>query len=265
MNTKITVPDILRRKDTQQKIVAITSYNFLTAKLVHEYVDIILVGDSISQVLFGENSTLSIPFEVMLYCAKSVRKAVKNSMLVFDMPFGSYQISKEDARKNIVKVMKETGADAVKMEGGLEISELVKEITNIGVPVMGHIGMLPQSVKKYGGYKIQGRDEQTAEKIFRDAKELEKSGVFSIVLEALPYSLAKRITEEIKIPTIGIGAGPYCDGQIIVLEDIIGLTDTPPSFVRRYENLSEKIKNAVSEFSKDVRENRYPSLSESYK
>lgn len=259
------VGNILKKKEGE-KIAAITSYNWLFAKIVDEVgVDVILVGDSMANVLYGEGSTIPISLDVMIHHAKSVVKAVEGTMVVFDMPFGSYQISAEDAKRNVIRVMKEAGVDGVKFEGGAEIGKLVEEVVMMGVPVMGHIGLLPQRVGILGGYRVQGRDEEAAKRLIEDAKALESAGVFSIVLEAIPYSLAQIITGEVKVPTIGIGAGPYCDGQIIVLEDILGLTEKVPSFVRRYESLRTRIKEAVMGYVEDVRRGRYPVLEESYR
>lgn len=235
----------------KKKIICLTSYNYLFAKLVDEtgLVDIILVGDSMNEVLFGERNTTTIPLDIMIWCARSVRKAVKNSMVVFDMPFGTFY-TKEIALQNVVKVIKETDVDAVKIEGGKDKAEIIEAITQIGIPVMGHVGLLPQRVR-FSGYKKQGKTEESAKAISEDAKAVEGAGAFSVVLEAVEENLAERITKTLKIPTIGIASGEKCDGKIAVLEDIVGLTQPPPKHVKQYENLAEKIINAVIKYAKE--------------
>jgi 3-methyl-2-oxobutanoate hydroxymethyltransferase len=235
----------------KKKIICLTSYSYLFAKIVDEtgLVDAILVGDSMNEVWFGERNTTTIPLDVMIWCARSVRKAVKNAMVVFDMPFGTFW-SKEVALKNVVKIVKEADPDAVKIEGGKDVSEIIKEIVKIGVPVMGHIGLLPQRAR-ITGYKKQGKEEESAKRIFEDALCVEESGAFSVVLESVETELAKKITQSIKIPTIGIASGPYCDGKIAVLEDIVGLTQPPPKHIKPYDNLAEKIYNAVIKYAEN--------------
>ncbi len=235
----------------KKKIICLTSYSYLFAKIVDEtgLVDVILVGDSMNEVWFGERNTTTIPLDVMIWCARSVRKAVKNAMVVFDMPFGTFW-SKEVALKNVVKIVKEADPDAVKIEGGKDVSEIIKEIVKIGVPVMGHIGLLPQRAR-ITGYKKQGKEEESAKRIFEDALCVEESGAFSVVLESVESELAKKITQSIKIPTIGIASGPYCDGKIAVLEDIVGLTQPPPKHIKPYDNLAEKIYNAVIKYAEN--------------
>ncbi len=245
-----TATDIVKLKG-QKKIIALTSYTYLFAKIVDELsvVDIILVGDSMSQVLFGERTTATIPLDIMIWCAKSVRKAVKNAMLVFDMPFGTFY-SKEVALQNVIKVVKETDVDAVKIEGGSEKEEIISEIVELGVPVMGHIGLLPQKVR-ISGYKKQGKTEDSAKKILEDARAVEQAGAFTVVLEAVEENLSERITKELKIPTIGIASGDKCDGKIAVLEDIVGLTQPPPKHIKPYDNLAQKIKEIVINYAKE--------------
>ncbi|GBD02884.1 3-methyl-2-oxobutanoate hydroxymethyltransferase [bacterium HR19] len=235
----------------KKKIICLTSYSYLFAKIVDEtgLVDVILVGDSMNEVWFGERNTTTIPLDVMIWCARSVRKAVKNAMVVFDMPFGTFW-SKEVALKNVVKIVKEADPDAVKIEGGKDVSEIIREIVKIGVPVMGHIGLLPQRAR-ITGYKKQGKEEESAKRIFEDALSVEESGAFSVVLESVETELAKKITQSLKIPTIGIASGPYCDGKIAVLEDIVGLTQPPPKHVKPYDNLAEKIYNAVVKYAEN--------------
>lgn len=235
----------------KRKIICLTSYSYLFAKIVDEtgLVDLILVGDSMNEVWFGERTTNTIPLEVMLWCARSVRKAVKNALVVFDMPFGTFH-SKEVALDSIVKIIKQTDVDAVKLEGGEEKAEIIREIVGMGIPVMGHVGLLPQK-SRITGYRKQGKTEESARKVYIDAKAVEEAGAFSIVLEAVEEKLAEKITRDISIPTIGIASGNSCDGKIAVLEDIVGLTQPPPKHVKQYDKLAEKIYEAVVKFAKD--------------
>lgn len=245
-----TVQNIVSLKG-ERKIICLTSYTYLFAKIVDEtgLVDIILVGDSMNEVLFGERTTTTIPLDVMIWCARSVRKAVKNAFLVFDMPFGTFHTEKV-ALDSVVKVVKECDPDAVKIEGGKNMAEIIKKIVNMGIPVMGHVGLLPQKVR-ITGYKKQGKTEQSAKEIFEDAKAVEESGAFSVVLESVEENLAKKITESLKIPTIGIASGEFCDGKIAVLEDIIGLTQPPPKHIKPYDNIAQRIYEAIVKFAKD--------------
>jgi len=261
---KLTIHDIISKKG-KEKIVALTAYDYQMAKLEDETgIDIILVGDSVSNVLLGYDNTLRISMDEMLVFTKAVARGIKRALLVGDMPFLSFQVSKEEAIKNAGEFIK-AGCDAVKIEGGEESVNVVEYLVKNGIPVMGHIGLTPQWILKMGGYKVQGKTEESIKKLKKDAKLLEEAGVFSIVLEGVKEEVAKEITEDLKIPTIGIGAGRFCDGQILVVWDILGYTAPPyPKFVRLYENLRERIKEALSKFREDVIKGNYPSEKEIY-
>ncbi|CUS98579.1 3-methyl-2-oxobutanoate hydroxymethyltransferase [Candidatus Kryptobacter tengchongensis] len=263
---KVTTKILIEMKKRGEKIAMLTAYDFLIAKLLDEAgIDVILVGDSLGNVFQEHETTLPVTVDDMIYHAKAVCRAVKRAMVVVDMPFLSYQVSLEEAIKNCGRVLKETCAEGVKLEGGSEIIDVVYKLTSIGIPVMGHLGLTPQSIHKFGGYDVRGVDEKEAEKILNDAKELESAGAFSIVLEKIPSGLAKKITETISIPTIGIGAGPFCDGQVLVVYDMLGLFEEfKPKFVRRYAELSKIIRNAFENYISDVKSGKFPSESESY-
>ncbi|RKY61606.1 MAG: 3-methyl-2-oxobutanoate hydroxymethyltransferase [Candidatus Neomarinimicrobiota bacterium] len=266
MNKKIRVSTILKRKKEGVKITALTAYDYTFAYLIDEAgVDIILVGDSCGNVCAGYETTLPVTVDELIYHARSVRRGVKRALLVADMPFMSYQENTEQALHNAGRFMKETGAEAVKMEGGRHICGTVRKMVDIGIPVMGHLGFTPQSVHGFGGYKVRGEDSGEAEKIRTDALALQDAGVFSIVLEKVPAGLAKEISGMLEIPTIGIGAGPHCDGQILVSYDLIGLYDKVRfKFVRQYARLAEDVRNAVVAYCKDVRDEQFPAEDESY-
>jgi len=262
----ITTKVLQARKDRKEKIAMLTAYDFLTAKFLDEaLLDIILVGDSLSNVIQGNETTLPVTLEEMIYHTKIVRKAVKRAMVVSDMTFMSYQVGVKEAILNCGRVMKETGCDAVKMEGGGFIAETVRRLVEIGIPVMGHLGLMPQSINKYGSYKTRGEDKKEAEQIYKDAFILQDAGVFAIVLEKIPASLGKKISKELKIPTIGIGAGPDCDGQVLVTHDMLGMIEEfQPRFVRKYLNLANDMKNAFRRYIQDVRNGKFPNKDESY-
>lgn len=245
-------------KGESEKIACLTAYDYTSAKILDEAgIDLILVGDSLGMVVGGLENTLQVTLDDMIYHTKSVKKGIKRGFLVADMPFGSYHISEEDALKNIIRVIKESGAEAVKLEGGKEIAPLVKKLVSAGINVMGHVGLMPQQVLIQGGYKIQGRDN--SEKVIEDATAIENSGAFAIVLEGILSDVAKKITENLKIPSIGIGAGKYCDGQILVYHDVFGLFDNfTPKFVKRYVNLRKQILKAAKEYSMDVKKGSFP-------
>ncbi|GAC1619415.1 MAG: 3-methyl-2-oxobutanoate hydroxymethyltransferase [Candidatus Acidiferrum sp.] len=269
---KITVPDLLQRKfpaagsPTAEKITCLTAYDYPTARLVDEAgVDVVLVGDSLGMVVLGYESTLPVTMEETLHHTRAVRRAVRRALLVVDMPYGSYHDDLNEAVRNAMRFVKEAGAEAVKVEGGERRLELVSRLTEAEIPVMGHLGLTPQSVNALGGYRVQGKSASAAEQLMRDARALEAAGAFAIVLEAVPRELAAEITRDVKIPTIGIGAGPDCDGQILVLHDLLGLTfREPPKFARQYANLGEIISSAVREYCDDVRKSNFPSDEESY-
>lgn len=266
MDNKIRVSTILKRKSEGVKITALTAYDYTFGYLIDEAgVDLILVGDSCGNVCAGYETTLPVTVEELIYHTRSVKRGVKRALLVADMPFMSYQETVEQALHNAGRFMKEGGAEAVKIEGGEHICSTVRRMVDIGIPVMGHLGFTPQSVHEFGGYKIRGKDEKEAARIKHDALALQDAGAFSIVLEKVPSLLAREVSESLKIPTIGIGAGPDCDGQILVSYDLLGLYDKMNlKFVRRYANLGEEVRKAVSEYCKDVWEGTFPSEGESY-
>ena len=253
------VPQFIEKKKKKEKIVMITAYDYLTALIIDEVgIDGVLVGDSLGMVIKGEENTLNVELEEVIYHTKAVKKGTKNALIVADMPFLSYQISKEKALDNAGKLIK-AGAQAVKIEGGEEVADKIEYIIKNGIPVMGHLGMTPQFVNIFGKYKVIGRKDFEKRKLKNDAKILENIGVFSIVLECITHNLAKEITESLKIPTIGIGAGLNCDGQILVFQDVIGLTPYKFKFVKRYANLREIIKKALEQYKKEVKEEKFPS------
>ena len=262
----VTTRDFLAWKAAGRRIVTVTAYDALFGRLVDEAgVDCVLVGDSVNQVLAGEPSTLSATVEQMIYHARAVRRGVKRALLVVDLPFLSYQVSREEAVRNAGRIMKETGAQAVKLEGGAAMAATVQALVEIGIPVMGHLGLTPQSVHALGGYRVQGREEETARRIESDAAALESAGVFSIVLELVPAALAGKITKARGVATIGIGAGPLCDGQVLVLPDLLGLNDGfAPKFLKRYASLAEDVRAAVGRYAEDVRGGAYPDADHSF-
>lgn len=263
---RVTTLRLRQMKQQGQKIVCLTAYDALMARIFDEAgVDIILVGDSLGNVFQGHETTIPVTLEEMIYHTRAVVRGVRRAMVVTDMPFMSYQVSVEEAFRNAGRIMKEAGAGAVKLEGGERVVEAVARMTAAGIPVMGHLGLTPQSIHQFGSYRVRGTDPKEAEQILRDAKLLEEAGAFAIVLEKIPAELARKVTESLSIPTIGIGAGVYCDGQVLVYTDLLGLTvDFQPRFVRRYERLYERILQAVSQFADDVRAQRFPSEEESY-
>lgn len=263
---KITILELKRMKDEGEKISMITAYDFPFARIFSDAgIEIILVGDSAANVFAGYDSTLPITMDDMLYHTRAVARAKPGALVVGDMPFMSYHISVEDAIKNAGRFIKEGYAEAVKLEGGENIAERVRAITDMDIPVMGHIGLTPQSIHRMGGYKVQGRDDLSRKKLLQDAKSLEEAGVFSIVLEAVPSDLAREITKSVAIPTIGIGAGIDCDGQVLVMHDILGLIfGKRPKFVKEYINLREASEKAVSEFIREVKEKKFPTKEFTY-
>ncbi len=262
----MTIPAIIGKKNSGSKITALTAYDFSFAKLLDATdIDIILVGDSLAMVALGFPNTLPVTMDTMIAHTRAVRQGIKNSLLVGDMPFMSYQVSEEQAIANAGRFLQEAGAAAVKLEGGVRVAQKVRAIVQAGIPVMGHIGLTPQSVHQFGGYKVQGKNLLQARQIKQDARELEKAGAFAIVLEGIPSDLASEITDCLKIPTIGIGAGPHCDGQILVLQDMLGITqDFTPKFVKRYANLDAEIKKAVGQYIDEVHSGEFPGLEHSY-
>ena len=263
---RVTTKALLKLKREKVKITALTAYDFITAKLLDAAgIDLLLVGDSLSNVFQGNETTLPVTMDEMIYHTKAVAKGVKRAMIVVDMPFMSYQLNVDEAFRNAGRIMKETPAGAVKLEGGERVAETIYKITDNGIPVMGHIGLMPQSIHQYGGYRERGRTDEEAQEILNDAKIIEQAGAFALVLEKIPAKLAKEITGKVKIPTIGIGAGKYCDGQILVTPDMLGLnTDFHPRFVRYYATLADEIDKAVKNYITDVRNSKFPTEKESY-
>jgi 3-methyl-2-oxobutanoate hydroxymethyltransferase len=262
----VTTHSLIEMKQKGERIVALTCYDALFARLLDASgVDILLVGDSVNSVLAGAPSTLSATLDQMIYHTTIVRRGTERAMVVCDMPFLSYQVTPEDAVKNCGRAMKETGCHAVKLEGGQPMATTVRRLVDVGIPVMGHIGLTPQSVHALGGYRVQGRDDVTAERLKADAKALEDAGAFAVVLELVPAPLASQISKSLTIPTIGIGAGPACDGQVLVLHDMLGLNDRfSAKFVKKYAALAEDVGEAVRVFSAEVREGRYPGPEHSF-
>jgi 3-methyl-2-oxobutanoate hydroxymethyltransferase len=271
-NGKVTVPDLLQRKTdaavslNKKKITCLTAYDYPTARLLDEAgVDVVLVGDSVAMVALGYDSTLPLTLEEALHHTKAVRRGVQRALVVADMPYGSYHGDLNEALRNAIRFVKEAGAEAVKVEGGERRLELIARLTEAEIPVMGHVGLTPQSVNALGGYRVQGKTPGAAEQVLRDARAVEAAGAFSIVLEALPRELAAEITQSVHIPTIGIGAGPDCDGQILVLHDMLGLTFRErPKFARQYANVGGTILEAVKQYCADVQSGSFPSDAESY-
>jgi 3-methyl-2-oxobutanoate hydroxymethyltransferase len=271
---KITVPQIQQRKFSNnnsgqtsgQKIACLTAYDYPTARLVDEAgIDVILVGDSLGMVVLGYESTLPVTIEEMLHHTRAVRRGAHRALVVSDMPYGSYHTDLSESLRNAMRFIKDAGAEAVKVEGGERRLELIARLTEAEIPVMAHIGLTPQSVNALGGYHVQGKTANSAEQLLRDARAVEAAGAFAIVLEAMPRELAAQITREVRVPTIGIGAGPDCDGQILVLTDMLGLTfGATPKFSRQYAGLGEVISGAVRQYCDDVRDATFPSDAESY-
>lgn len=263
---KITTHVLLEMKQKGEKISMLTAYDFSMAKLVDQAgIDVILVGDSASNVMAGHETTLPITLDQMIYHASSVVRGVDRALVVVDLPFGSYQGNSKEALASTIRIMKESGAHAVKMEGGEEILESIKRILTAGVPVMGHLGLTPQSIYKFGTYAVRATEEEEAEKLIHDSKLLEAAGCFALVLEKIPNSLAKRVAENLTIPVIGIGAGPNVDGQVLVLHDMLGInTEFKPRFLRKYADLHSIITGAVEHYVLDVKNRSFPNEKEQY-
>jgi 3-methyl-2-oxobutanoate hydroxymethyltransferase len=273
-NGKITVPDIQSRKfnsissspETKKKITCLTAYDYPTARLLDDAgVDILLVGDSLGMVVLGYDSTLPVTLDEMLQHVRAVRRGTKRALLVADMPYGSFHVSLDESIRNAMRLVKEGGAEAVKIEGGERRLELITRLVEAEIPVMGHVGLTPQSVNALGGFHVQGKTVDAARQLERDAQAVEAAGAFSVVLESVPRDLAAHITEKLRIPTIGIGAGPDCDGQVLVFHDLVGLTiGHTPKFARQYVNLGGEISRAAEAFCNDVRAGSFPSDAESF-
>jgi 3-methyl-2-oxobutanoate hydroxymethyltransferase len=262
----VTTLELLRKKERREPIVMLTCYDALFARLLEEAgVDILLVGDSVNQVLAGAATTLSATLDQMIYHTRIVRRGAERALVICDLPFLTYQVSREDALRNAGRVMQETGCHGVKLEGGQAVVPAVRALVEIGIPVMGHLGLTPQSVHALGGYRVQGREAGAAERLRADALALQEAGAFAIVLELVPAPLAAEVTASIAIPTIGIGAGPSCDGQVLVLPDMLGLNERfSPKFLKRYAALADEVRTAVRAYAADVREGRFPGPDHSF-
>ena len=265
-NSRMTTAKIRQMKINGEKIAMLTSYDFTLASLVDEAgIDMLLVGDSASNVVCGNMYTLPITVDEMIFLTKGVVRAAQHALVVCDMPFGSYQVSEEEAVRNAIKILKESGCDAVKLEGGEEILPAVRHMIQAGVPVMGHLGLTPQSVNQFGGYGLRAKEDKEAEKLIHDAKLLDEAGCFSIVLEKIPSALAEKVTKAVSCPVIGIGAGNKCDGQVLVLHDMLGINQGfKPKFLRHFASLGDEIKTAVDTYIEAVKDSSFPSAEESY-
>jgi 3-methyl-2-oxobutanoate hydroxymethyltransferase len=264
--TKVTTHVLQRMRNEGEKIAMLTAYDFSTARLLDEAkIDVILVGDSAANVMAGYKTTLPITLNDMIYHASSVVRAVERALVIVDLPFGTYQGNSKEALASAIRIMKESGADAVKMEGGIEIAESIDRILSAGIPVMGHLGLTPQSINKFGTYTVRATTQKEVDKILEDAKILEERGCFALVLEKIPASIGRLVTESITIPTIGIGAGPDTSGQVLVFHDMMGYSQQfSPRFLRRYHNFSEEIINAVTHYINDVKQHDFPNEKEQY-
>jgi 3-methyl-2-oxobutanoate hydroxymethyltransferase len=262
----MTVTDLVSMKTAGRRIVVLTCYDAVFARLLEQAgVDVLLVGDSLNQVLAGHETTLSTTLDQMIYHAASVRRGSRRALVFVDLPFLTYQVSIPEAIRNAGRVLQETGAHGVKLEGGSHMAETVSALVERGIPVIGHLGLTPQSVHALGGYRVQGREEKGADRLLQDAKALETAGACAIVLELIPAQVATRITKSLAIPTIGIGAGPGCDGQVLVLHDMLGLNEQfAPKFLKHYAKLGESVREAVRGFAADVREGKYPGKEHSF-
>ncbi len=263
---KITTATLQKMKSSGEKIAMLTAYDFSFAGIMDKAgIDVILVGDSASNVMAGHETTLPITLDQMIYHASSVIRGIKRCLVVVDLPFGSYQSNSEIALASAIRIMKETGAHAIKLEGGAEVADIVGRIVSAGIPVMGHLGLTPQSIYKFGTYNVRAKEEAEAQKLLQDALTLEQAGCFGIVLEKIPAALAEKVTASLHIPTIGIGAGAGCDGQVLVMHDMIGInTEFKPRFLRQYLNLYDQITVAFQSFIHDVKEGTFPNKEESY-
>jgi 3-methyl-2-oxobutanoate hydroxymethyltransferase len=266
MTDKITIPSLAAMKQRGEKIVSLTAYDYPTALLLDRAgVHVLLVGDSVSMVVAGRPNTLEASVDEMVYHTRSVRRGVARALLVADLPYGSYHVSEDDAIRNALRLIREGGAEAVKLEGGRKQAPLVERLVQADIPVMGHIGLTPQAIHLLGGYRVQGKTPEAGEHLLDDARALAAAGAFAIVLEGMPREVAAWITREVPLPTIGIGAGPECDGQILVLHDMLGLSFGPaPKFVRRYADLGAQIRQAVEHYAADVAAGEFPADAESY-
>ena len=263
---KITTHTLQRMKEINRKISMLTAYDYSFARLFDAAgIDVMLVGDSASNVMAGHNSTIPITLEQMIYHAQCVVRGISRCLVVVDIPFGYYQSNSDIALASAIRIMKETGGHSIKMEGGAEIAESIHKIVSAGIPVMGHLGLTPQSIYKFGTYSVRAKEEDEAEKLRKDALVLQEAGCFAVVLEKIPAVLAKEVSDSLKIPTIGIGAGPHCDGQVLVMHDMLGINNEfSPRFLRKYLNLHDQITAAVEQYIADVKSENFPNEQESY-
>lgn len=263
---KVTVPGIMKMKEKGEKITSLTAYDYSFARILDAAgIDILLVGDSLGSVIQGQENTLPVTLEEVIYHTRAVVRGRQRALVVADMPFLTFQVSIEEAKRNAGRILQESGAEAVKLEGGVEMLETIEAIAQIGVPVMGHVGLTPQSIHRFGGYRVQGKEKNQREKIIQDALAVEEGGAFSIVLEGIPMDLAEEITRRLSIPTIGIGAGVRCDGQVLVVHDMLGLFDMyTPKFVKKYADLRGIISEAVRNYVAEVKESQFPDEEHSF-
>jgi 3-methyl-2-oxobutanoate hydroxymethyltransferase len=263
---KVTTRTVAEMKQQDEKISMLTAYDYTMAQIIDQAgIDIILVGDSAANVMAGHSTTVPMTLDQMIYHASCVKRGVENALVLCDMPFMSFQASDEEAVKNAGRIVKESGAQGVKMEGGQNITSAIEKVTNAGIPVMGHLGLTPQSINKFGSFQVRARDQEEAQTLLEDAIALEQAGCFSIVLEKIPSSLAQKVTGKLAIPTIGIGAGPYCDGQVLVVHDMVGLNKAfNPKFLRRYADLNSEMTKAVQHYIDDVKSGGFPDENEQY-
>ena len=262
---RVTINDIRDMKQNGEKIVMLTAYDYSTAKIIDNCnIPMILVGDSLGMVVLGYDNALPVTMDVMIHHSKAVVRGTEHALIVGDMPFMTYHVSAEDALRNAARFIQEAGTQTVKLEGGVNVADKIKRIVDCGIPVMGHIGMTPQSINQFGGHLVQGKKLEVAQRLIDDAKALEQAGAFSIVLESIPARLAALITQNISVPTIGIGAGPACDGQVLVINDILGLTDFTPKLAKQYVNLKDIMTQAVTAYREDVKSGQFPTKENSF-
>jgi len=262
---RVTVPSLARRKRREEPISMLTAYDFTFARIFDTAgIDVLLVGDSLGNVVQGRDTTLPVTLDEVVYHTRLVARAAERALVVADMPFGSYQISEEEAVRNAVRCIKDAGAHAVKLEGGTSVAATIARIVRAEIPVMGHVGLTPQAVHRMGGHRVQGRTEEGARRVLEDALAVQEAGAFAVVLEGMPEALAKAVTAELAIPTIGIGAGVHCDGQVLVMHDMLGLSDWTPSFVKAYANLGSQASQAARTFAEEVANRKFPDEAHSY-
>jgi len=263
---RVTIPSLARRKARGQKISMLTAYDFTFARIFDTAdVDILLVGDSLGNVVQGQQTTLPVTLDEVIYHTRLVARAAERAIVIGDMPFGTYQVCAEDAVRNAVRFIKEGGAQAVKLEGGGNVASTIERIVRAEIPVMGHVGLTPQAVHRMGGHRVQGRTEESRQRVLDDARAVQDAGAFAVVLEGVPVELAREVTEELVIPTLGIGAGSHCDGQVLVMHDMLGLSDWAPSFVKQYANLGALASQAARTFIEEVENSKFPSEEHSYR